>query len=266
MRKKIILILALFIATNLFAANNVLQYELKANEEIFKKGFEAGLKALEFQRKNDGYAPKKVIIQKEYYITYDITKMPYSDAIFLQNIASKEGFDTYITKDKLYFGEFEREADAKEAIEDLKSKFKITAKINQKKDNEFLITYPKLWGEFYTYIIKKAQELGYVVKIEVIEAQPKAKKVYIPKKTNVANTKTVQPATKKYFTLKNIKAMAYTATDKMDSKSYKDKGLVGKRRFELSKEGLIKTEQGESYYKVDGENLYFSDRDVELLK
>ncbi|TEY00714.1 hypothetical protein [Campylobacter sp. US33a] len=256
-----------------FANANVIQYELKANEEIFKKGFEAGLKALEFQRKNDGYAPKKVEIQKEYFITYNITKMPYNDVIFLQNITAKEGFDTHITKDKLFFGEFEREADAKDALQTLKDKFKINAVINKNKGNEILVTYPKLWGDFYTHIIDKVAKDGYLIKVEVIEVQPKAieqkpKKEEKPKKTQqVKFENELIKKEKKFFRLKNQKAMFYSVKgDNKDSKNYKEKSLISNGNFALESEKPIVTKQGEKFYKVANKNVYFSDRDVLISK
>lgn len=136
--------------------------ELKANEKIFKAGFEAGIKALEFQRKNDGYKPKKVTINKAYYLTYNISKLPYEEALFLQNIAAREGFDTHITKNLLFFGEFEREADALKTQADLKTKFRIDAQVKQNYGSDSIETYPKLWGQFYTFFQNEVKKQGYI--------------------------------------------------------------------------------------------------------
>lgn len=265
--KKISVVLLLMSLT-CFGATNVLQYELKANEAIFKKGFEAGLKALEFQRKNDGYAPKRININKEFYLTYDIRKMPYTDAIFLQNIASREGFNTHITEELLFFGEFEREADAKEAQKELKDRFDIDVDIKTKKGDDFLVTYPKLWGDFYTHIINKVKQEGIFIQVETIEKRgsigSSTKKTSTKKS---ATTQNKQTAPMKFFTLKNSKAMGYSveSSKRKDSKAYKEVGLQANKNYRLSTDiGYVITEQGEKYYKVYNQNLYFSDRDVIL--
>ena len=256
---KKILLLTFSIVTMSFA-NPVFQWELKANEAVFKSGFEAGIKSLEFQRRNDGYQPKKVKINKAFYITYDITKMPYEEALFLQNIADREGFETYITEHFLYFGQFEREADAKKAVADLQSKFRITAKISKNKGDEFLITYPKLWGDFFTRVVEEAKKSGVIVITEYITTptiNPKAQTSTQYKKRTPAKSAVV---TKK-FTLKNSKAMAYKKVgDIKNSISFVEKGLVSKKTFIFEKS--FSTNQQEKFYKVKNQDTYFSDRDV----
>lgn len=264
--KRIILI---FIAlANSAFSNTATQWELKANEAIFKNGFESGIKALEFQRKNDGYKPKKIAINKEFYITYDITNLPYEEALFLQNIAAREGFDTHIAKTLLYFGEFEREADALKSIDDLKQKFKIEAKLNKNKGGEFLITYPKLWGEFFTFFMEEAKANGILQVTEYITTQQK-----MNIESNKAQTKSAQqsaqainqqPVKPKTFTFKNSKAMLYKKSGSgLESKDYIEGGLVENKVFNLGNYGKpVITKQGEKFYKVLGEDSYFSDKDV----
>lgn len=272
MRK--VLLLAISFITIGFS-NSVAKYELKANEAIFKAGFEAGIKALEFQRKNDGYQPIKININKEFYIVYDITSLPYEEALFLQNIANRDGFDTHITKSFLFFGEFERKADALKAIDDLKQKFKIDAKLKQKnKDEEFLITYPKLWGNFFTIFMAQVAKDGYII-VKNTEFVPIDSKSNIDNKTKVVTNKasTKQPqaqiqGSNKPFTLKNSKAMSYKKVGSgNNSQNYKENGLISKEKFYLGNYNkAIVTEQGEKFYKVLDKNIYFSDKDVVIIK
>lgn len=250
---------------------NIRQMELRQNEAVFKAGFEAGIKALEFQRKNDGYEPKKVEINKAYYITYDITKMPYEEALFLQNIAAREGFDTHITKKYIFFGEFEREADARKAVNDLNAKFQINAQLRQNQGGEFLTTYPKLWGQFYTYFMGEVKRLGYLNANECFNSSIQSNK------TNTANANLDKKKSKisaniSLFTLKNSKAMSYMNFDKtknsrFNSYEYKETGLKLKQNFPMGNFNKpYETTQGELFYKVLNKNIYFSDKDVEVLQ
>lgn len=264
---------------------NIRQMELRQNEAVFKAGFEAGIKALEFQRKNDGFKPKRVEINKAYYITYEITKMPYEEALFLQNIAAREGFDTHITKKYIFFGEFEREADARKAISDLNAKFQINAQLRQNQGGEFLTTYPKLWGDFYTYFVSEVKKLGYIDESECskLNADANKNKANIASNANNTNVNTntnanvnkkpkINVNTTTFFTLKNKKAMSYMNFDKtpqsrLDSYEYKESGLKSKQNFPMGNFNKpYKTIQGEQFYKVLNKNIYFSDKDVLPLK
>lgn len=252
-----------------YSYQGVQEMELRQNELIFKAGFEAGIKSLDFQRKNDGFKPKRVKINKAFFITYKIDKMPYEEALFLQNIAAREGFDTYITKKYIFFGEFEREADAVKAVSDLNSKFRIKAQLHKSNGGEFLITYPKLWGQYFTLFEQEIKNLGYIRAEECLNSN-KGKSVAsnsTPKitngvKTNATSTKNV------YFTLKNSKAMSYMNGDKninsrFNSLEYIESGLKPKKRYPLGNfRKPYLTKQGESFYKVLDQNLYFSDKDV----
>ncbi len=186
--------------------------------------------------------------------------MPYFDAIFLQNVAHKEGFTTKMTKGFIYFGEFEREIDAKAVAEQLKNRFDISVKINRNAAlNANIITFPRLWNDFYAHIIKSWRSQGYAVKVEVIEEKNIAK----PKSVATLNKKpSPKPAApKKFFSLKYDKAMSYKAqNDSTSSKEFKEGELSLKNEFEYGK--TITTKEGEVFIKVKDKNLYFSDRDV----
>lgn len=257
-----------------YSYQGVQEMELRQSEQVFKAGFEAGIKSLDFQRKNDGFKPKRVNINKAYFITYEITKMPYEEALFLQNIAAREGFDTYITKKYIYFGEFEREADAVKAVNDLNSKFRIKAQLHKSNGGEYLTTYPKLWGQYFTLFEQEIKNLGYIKADECASADnnKSSKSLVTDSNTQTANRGTSRIYTTKtktsYFTLKNSKAMSYMNYDKNDnsrrnSLEYIESGLKPKKRYPV---GNFKrpylTIQGESFYKVLNQNIYFSDKDV----
>lgn len=259
-----------------YSYTGVQEMELRQSEQVFKAGFEAGIKSLDFQRKNDGFKPKRVNINKAYFITYEITKMPYEEALFLQNIAAREGFDTYITKKYIFFGEFEREADAVKAVNDLNSKFRIKAQLHKNNGGEYLTTYPKLWGQYFTLFEQEIKNLGYIRADECANTDNnKSNKSLVANsntQTTTASSGTSRVYTTKvktsFFTLKNSKAMSYMNYDKNNnsrhnSLEYIESGLKLKKRYPI---GNFKrpylTIQGESFYKVLNQNIYFSDKDV----
>ena len=223
------------------------------NSKSFRDGFEAGLKALEFQAKNDGFSPKEIPILKPYILVFDISKTSLNEVLFLQNIASREGFNTQLTKNFLCFGEFEREADAKELEKQLLERFKIKTKVL--KDIEKLITYPYLFSDFFQALLKKAREEGILIETKIIEMKPKVTKKAIAQTPKSLATKSIE--------FKNPKAMSYYLLGELDSKNIFENGLIPSKNYPFGE--MIKTPQGESFVKVKDKNLYFSIEDV-LIK
>ncbi len=101
--------IVLIFGANLCFGNSF--YEV--NHISFKEGFEAGLKALEFQAKQDGFKAKQILVSKPFLLVYEIKNTPLDEALFLQIIADKEGFETHLSRDFVSFGAFDREIDAK---------------------------------------------------------------------------------------------------------------------------------------------------------
>lgn len=228
------------------------------NDKSFKDGFEAGLKALEFQAKNEGFTSKNIKISKPFTLLLDIKEMPLSEVLFLQILASREGIESHLSEDFLYLGSFEREIDAKDRIKSLIAKFKLNAKnLKIHKNIQEIITYPYLYKSFYESLLQKAKEQGIIVETKILT------------KTTIKNP-VQKPLVKKVspiqFTFKNTKAMSYVSLGGVenDSKNYEEKGLKKKQNFTFEKK--IKTNLGESFIKVAGENLYFLEADVLMLK
>lgn len=228
------------------------------NDKSFKDGFEAGLKALEFQAKNEGFTSKNIKITKPFTLLLDIKEMPLSEVLFLQILASREGIESHLSEDFLYLGSFEREIDAKDRIKSLIAKFKLNAKnLKIHKNIQEIITYPYLYKSFYESLLQKAKEQGIIVETKILT------------KTTIKNP-VQKPLVKKVspiqFTLKNAKAMSYVSLGGVenDSKNYEEKGLKKRQNFTFEKK--IKTNLGESFIKVAGENLYFLEADVLMLK
>lgn len=224
------------------------------NDKSFKDGFYAGLKALEFQAKNDGFTHQVIEIKAPYLLVVDIKEKSMNDVLFLQIIANREGFESHLCADFVSFGEFERKADAQDIAQMLEKRFKVKTKIlNNIKQ---IITYPYLYKDFYADILLKAKELGIIVETKVIN-QP------IKRQVSSKNINKKQEVIK-YMKLKNSKAMGYylNNADASNSKSFSESGLKPNSDFIYDKKVI--TKQGEIFYKVKNENLYFSDKDIVL--
>ncbi|MCI2236843.1 MAGE domain-containing protein [Helicobacter sp. CaF467b] len=242
---KFLALCALF-SCNLAFANSF--YE--PNSKSFKDGFEAGLKALEFQAKNDGFQPKEIPILKPYILVFDISKTPLNEVLFLQNIASREGFKTQLTKNFLSFGEFEREADAKELEKQLLERFKIKTKVLKNTDK--IITYPYLFTDFFQALLNKARDEGILIETKIIETKPKITRKAISQTPKNLATKSIE--------FKNSRAMSYYLRGELDSKNIFENGLIPSKIYPFGE--MIKTPQGENFVKVKDKNLYFSIEDV----
>lgn len=227
------------------------------NDKSLRDGFEAGIKALDFQRKVDGVKPTKILVSKPYLLVLDIKNTPINEALFLQTLAFKEGVDSHLTREFVSFGEYEREIDARDIAKLLSEKFKLNLKsfrilINQKE----IITYPYLWGATYEKLLTEAKEAGVIVETKVLNKVP----------INTTNTKKKQTAPKVVeveILFKNALAMGYKRIgDSGKSSDYVEVGLLEQRGYLL--DSKITTISGESFVKVKGENLYFSVSDVTL--
>lgn len=258
MKVKLIFCIAI-LATNLAFGSSF--YE--PSHKSFKEGFNAGLQALEFQAKVDGYKQKSIQVNKPYLLVFEIKNTPLNEALFLQIIAFKEGFDTHLSKNFVSFGEFDRLIDAQDKKKELERKFKLNASAVKIYTNiTSFLTYPFLWQDFHSVLVQDAIRAGVIY-------EEKEKIVYktIYKETKKPAVKKVKETTKK-FTLKNAKAMSYKLIGKdnenyeLDSLNYAENALLNKKEYEFERE--ITTRQGEKFVKVKDENLYFSSLDVEL--
>ena len=250
----------LLIFASLFILNTQLFAYADPNDKSFKDGFEAGLEALKFQAKVDGFDSKKVKIDKPYLLTFNISKMPLNEALFLQIISSREGYETHLTREFVSFGAFERKVDAQDRIKDLTRKFKLNSKdFSIHSQTNEIITYPYLFDRFYISIIKEVKDLGFIVQTQIIE-KPVIKKQII-KEAKKSTPKNIY----KIFNIKGSKAMSYINKGLLnDSKSYEENEFIyaNNQSYKLEKEIVTKT--NEKFVKVLNENLYFAIDDVNI--
>lgn len=252
--RKIILLMFVMLNIAFGARNSIEIYE--PNSKNFRDGFEAGIKALEFQAKTDGFQQKLITINKPYLLIFDIKNTPFHEALFLQIISAREGFDTHFTKEFVFLGEFERDIDAKDAKELLVRKYRLNSNdLKILSNQKSIITYPFLFHDFHKNLINEAQRLGYVIKTEVLYAN----KIQTSTTKKVTSEKIVS----KKITFRNNRAMGYILQgDEKLSQSFIEKGLVKQSNYEFEKN--ITTNEGEKFVKVKGQNLYFADSDVDV--
>ncbi|CAD7289534.1 hypothetical protein LMG7974_01611 [Campylobacter majalis] len=250
MKKIIFFVSFLVICLN---ANNL--YD-EPNPASFKNGFNAGINSVAFQAKIDGFYPQIINITKPYVVAVEIKNMSLDEALFLQIIANREGFDTHLTTQYVTFGEYQREIDAKKIVNKIKADYKIkSSEIKILKDKKQIITYPFLFSDFYTELLKEAKANGVIESFKIIEVKPQ-----VVKKPAIKSVKKQTEKTKT-ISFKNSKAMSYSLSnnDESNSKNLNDNELKsGKYTYEK----IITTKQGEKFVKVKGENLYFSILDV----
>lgn len=253
--KKIILLLFSF--GLLFGANNKDSLDIyEPNERNFRDGFEAGINALKFQAKNDGFTQKQIKLSKKYLLVFNIENVPHHEALFFQIIAAREGFDTHFTKEFVALGEFEREVDATDARDLLIRKYNFNVKnLKILKNEDTIVTYPFLFDAFYKRLLKEAKDMGVIVEVQTIEIKPKVtpKKVSKPVATK-----------KRLVVLKNSKAMSYALIgDEKYSKNFFESGLVSKSNGSYEYDKTIITSEGEKFIKTK-DGIYFSNSDVNI--
>lgn len=257
MKRIWILVALFFVVAQAFGADNIEIYE--PNSKNFRDGFEAGIKAISFQSKTDGFQQKLVFINKPFLLIYDISSTPLHEGLFIQNITAREGFETHFTKEFISLGEFDREIDAKDAKDLLVRKYRFKANnIKILKNQNTIVTYPFLFEEFYKRLLNEAENMGYIIKTEVISS---SKISY-----DISKKQSTKPKSKpksKMITFKNQKAMGYVLSgDENSSTSFIERKLQKSQGYEFDKE--IQTKEGERFIKVKGQNLYFSNADVSV--
>lgn len=251
-------------------AVSVFAGDLNPYERAFKSGFEYGLRANAMQKDIDGVRATRVNYTKPFVVSYYIQKIPYSEVLLTQFLAHNDGFKTHLTKNLLLFGDFEREADAKQAVEYLKKNFNVSANIISLSKVQGLATNPLLWSGFYDEVLSQAKAQGVIVQEKVVERTVEKvveKPVFIeePKKQV---KKPAQKATPMEYQIKliNDKAMGYvlTGNSKILSSNYVEDGIKS-GVFKWYPQGIYSTEKGEKFVRSTDE-IYFLYKDVKIIK
>ena len=246
-------------------AVSVFAGDLNPYERAFKSGFEYGLRANAMQKDIDGVRATRVNYTKPFVVSYDIQKIPYSEVLLTQFLAHNDGFKTHLTNNLLLFGDFEREADAKQAVEYLKKNFNVSANIVSLSKVQGLATNPLLWGGFYDEVLAQARAQGVIVEEKIVERT--VEKV-VEKPVFIEEPKPTQKAVPTEYQIKliNDKAMGYvlSGNNKNLSNNYVEDGIKS-GVFKMYPQGIYSTEKGEKFIRSTDE-IYFLDKDVKIIK
>jgi len=226
--------------------------------EIFKDGFEAGLKALQFQIKNDGAVPQKIVLDKGLIVILPVESIAINEIIYIQYIASKEDFRTHLAREGIIFGNYDRQIDAQEARDRIKRILNYETKIIANRGDFY--TNPIIAKPVYDLIAQELVEEGAIrdVKVVYVNNTPKTTTTAQPAKKEVKEQPNIRNAS-----LKNTKAQAYKATgDDKNSGNYQESFIAEGSKFKTS--NTIVTDSGEVFVKVLNENIYFLKSDVEF--
>lgn len=240
----------------------VLSGALFANSTHYKLGFENSLEAMAISLKNNGHLPQYFALKNDYALYYDISDTDSATILLMEYLAFKEGFvDVKTTKKYIFFGSFERNADAIKAREKLKRLLngvdvRISKKTSFKKEE--LISYSPYVNEIANKVVNEIRGSGnVVVKREVIGVpvvKETQKVVYKQAKPKVIYK---NPQPQKIINIINSKAQAY----KLEDNAIQELEIIQKAEFDY---GSIRKVGNDEFVKVKDKNIYFLRRDVEV--
>ena len=226
---------------------------------VFENGFNAGLSAVKLQAKYDGLRPQILSVNKNFLLILKIDKIGLDEALFLQVIATREGFETHLTKDFITFGEYEREIDAKKTSKAIIDNFKLNPNsVKILSGVKQIKTYPYLFMDYFKQFEIQEQNIK-KPNLEVvnnIETKAQTK----PQSQEIENNETQALLLPKII-FKNKQAMSYKNIDdnESNSASFVENGF---KTGEFLFDKIIFTNADESFVKVKDENLYFSSEDI----
>lgn len=257
--KKVLLLILGLVVTNSFAYNDA---------NTYKEGFEAGLKALKFQVANDGVVPTKINFSKKYILLLPSEKISINDVIYMQYVAAKDDFKTYITKNELIFGNYDRLVDAQVGQQKIKDLFNYDTKIVENIKDYY--TYPVLAEPVFDTVAASYKKDGVIKETKIIyvsgaNTKSTSEKIIIENdnKTKVIEKKPSKPLVIKNAELKYDKAQAYKLNGSgSSSKDFVESFVVEKQTFQTA--NTITTKEGESFVKLLNTNVYFLKSDVEI--
>lgn len=227
-----------------------------ANIEDYKRGFEAAIESMRLQLNLNNVKPELINFKNENILYIDIKSLDSTSILLMQHLANTNSFnEVYISKDKLYIGSYEREADA------LKYKLKAESILGERvlitKNSNIINEYtnPLFFKEFYSNLVRKDNTILIKEPVYIKEPEPKklitkapVKKVTVPKK----------------FTLINGMAQGYTLAENENTtqaKNFREVEIFATdRKFTYDKS--VTTGDGKIFIKVSNENLYFLKDDV----
>lgn len=240
----------------------VLSGALFANSTHYKLGFENSLEATAISLKNNGHLPQYFNLKNDFVVYQEISNVDSATILLMEYLAFKEGFvEAKTTRKYIFYGSFERSADANVAQAKLKRLLN-GANVKISKKNSFnpkeLITYSPYVNEISNKVVNEIQRSGNVVVRREISEVPvikeKQKVVYKQAKPKVIYK---EPEPQKFINIINSKAQAYKYEDgKMQELEIMEQG-----EFDYGRNAKF---GGDDYVKVKDKNIYFLQRDTQV--
>ena len=240
----------------------VLSGALFANSTHYKLGFENSLEATAISLKNNGHLPQYFNLKNDFVVYQEISNVDSATILLMEYLAFKEGFvEVKTTRKYIFYGSFERSADANVAQAKLKRLLNgANVKISKKSsfNPKELITYSPYVNEISNKVVNEIQRSGnVVVRREVTEVpviKEKQKVVYKQAKPKVIYK---EPETQKIISIINSKAQAY----KIEDGALQESEIVQKGEFDF---GSVRKIGNDEFVKVKDKNIYFLQRDTQV--
>jgi hypothetical protein len=232
--------------------------------EAFKKGFDVGLEAVEYQLQHEGYQPKVIQLDKPYVVVIEIKDSPTNDILYFQHLLNKDGIKSTLTKEYLILDSFDRLPDAKELSQLVNGRYAVVSKIKEFTDGQ-IETYPILFNRTFEPIVEHvAKEVNktvvtkYETPLDIRWENQTYKKVAKYKHFSIKNSAISYKY--KYSQDKNITCGDSTSKCFDSSLFYENKIFNVGTKFK--KGGVYRTTDGEYFQKVYNTNLFFSLEDI----
>jgi len=240
----------------LFTAGAILVVAATADSEVaaYKRGYEDGIRAVKIQVKNNGMKARKIEVEGRYTVEVPTKDMTTAEISYLEYLATHDGYEPKVLRDRIFFGQYDRLPDAKEVARRISSAYNVKANPVALKRSKEYWTDPMLVEDLYNAFVADAKKNGEPVW-----------KQYLYIESSKPKISTVR---KRYFRLKYPKTQAYKYDYKKSkvpkySRYFSDYKIIrGKNRYRLGR--VVTTDKGEKFVKVYNSNLFYSLDDVEL--
>jgi len=225
-----------------------------ANIEDYKRGFEAAIESMRLQINLNNVNAERIVFKNENVLYINIKGLDSTSVLLIQHLANTNSFqEVYISKDKLFLGSFEREADAIKYKTKAESILGERVYIASKMDFVNEHTNPLFFKDFYNNLIRKDNTI--LIREPIYIKEP-VKEIKAPVKKVVAVPKN--------FSLKNGMAQSYYLPENETTAQAKNfnEGEIRATDTKFEYEKSYKTSDGKEFLKVKNQNIFFLKEDV----
>ena len=227
-----------------------------ANIEDYKRGFEAAVESMRTQLQSNNLKPELITFKNDNVLFIDIKSLDSTSVLLIQHLANTNSFnDVFVSRDKLFLGSYEREADAIKYKNKAEGILGERVYIAKKETLLNVYTNPLFFKDFYNNLVK-GNDNTILIKEPIYIKEPEVKKAPVTQKK--------QPVAPKRFNLINGKAQGYKLPENENTSQAKNfiesEIFMNDNKYTLGQ--TVKTGDGKTFYKVQDRNLYFLKEDV----